>query len=418
MLTRDLLSFRLQRGRVLPGFVDVADPELLGVAATLIGLFQPGGRPRRGALTEDLEQYLRGCLVAAIARGLAKLLEDRCEFSQPQTIDYPAWRIAVLTQAAALRRDGAGDNPAQLRALAVGTPDHGPLYADLPENDELVAFRAVTPKELLERYNVALVQGLLLTAGSLTIRTRESHPASLRRVCKFLKFFRLLARLLRESDGSLRLEVDGPLSILDSARKYGLQLAGFFPAVCLLPDWQLTATVEAKGRQVELALDQATGLVSHYRNLSAYVPEEVLLFARHFREKVTGWSLVPETPFLTGAGAELIFPDFTFRHTDGTLFYLELFHRWHRTQLLPRLRHCISHPELPLILGIDQSLCQGELKELLDTGMLPACRFFSFRDYPTVAKVRACLDAGHQPPDLFTASANPAAGSAAVPARP
>ena len=89
--------------------------------------------------------------------------------------------------------------------------------------------------------------------------------------------------------------------------------------------------------------------------------------------------------------AEIVFPDFTFEDENGRQIYLELFHRWHRGSLLPRLRYCISKGDQPLILGIDTSLAKGELKELLDSGLLPKHRYFTFRDYPTVNKVLKCL---------------------------
>ncbi len=402
MLTKDLLKFHLRKGEVQPDFVAVEDESLLALAEQLIGFYTQEGEIRRGHLDEEIEEFLRTCRPLAVAKGFNKLLQDRCEFAHTDETDHPARRAGILQQAAELLADGGVETPTQFRQMVTGSPGRAELYADLPANERLVKFRSLTARQLLQRYNVAQVQGLLFSAGSLTLHTRNENAANLRRAFKFLKFFRLLARIYKEDDDSLRVEIDGPLSIVKSARKYGLQLASFFPAVCHLKTWQIEAAVTVKKRDCRLLLDQETGLVSHYRNLSAYVPEEVLMFAKHFEKKGRGWKLTRETPFISMDSGEIIFPDFTFENESGERVYLELFHRWHRGALLPRLRYCIAKGEGPLFIGIDKALYKGELKDLLETGVLPEHRFFTFRDYPTVTKVQKCLDGySTSPPELF-----------------
>ena len=133
--------------------------------------------------------------------------------------------------------------------------------------------------ELLERYNVAQVQGLLMTAKSLQIRADHADPAELRRLFKYLKFFRLLAEI-RQDGPAYIIRISGPLAIFSNTRKYALQLAAFFPAVLLLKKWKLTAEIEWKNRSLQLILDEKSNLRSHDRNFSAYVPEEIAMFHR------------------------------------------------------------------------------------------------------------------------------------------
>ena len=52
------------------------------------------------------------------------------------------------------------------------------------------------------------------------------------------------------------------------------------------------------------------------------------------------------------------------------------------------------------MIDISPSMDHGELKDLLDTGVLAESRFFLFRDYPTVTKVQKCLDSSGE--DLFS----------------
>ena len=376
---------------MVPDFITANDPSLLGLAKNLKDVYSQGGSRRRGDIEDLAENYVTTFPNLKISKGLNKLLLDRCEFALKDGVDFSGRRSEILNLAAELLNGDRSETPKSFRQRVLGQEETASLYADLPHNEKLIKFKEIFPKQLLERYNVALVQGLLFTANNLTIRTKENQAANLRRVFKFLKFFRLLSRIFRDDDATLRIEIDGPLSVLDSARKYGLQLASFFPAVCHLSDWQLACEVKAKNRRCTLQLDHTSALVSHYRNLSAYVPEEVMMFANHFKETVEDWSMTPNTPFINIGGAEFMFPDFTFVNSDKKQVYLELFHRWHRGNLLPRLRFCIANPNQPIILGIDRHLFNEDIKALLSTNVLPPDRYFIFSDYPTVNKILTCL---------------------------
>ncbi len=391
MLTKDLLKHSTRRGKVYPYFVKPDDARMEDIASRMISFFSSGENTKRGEIEETVATYIRGCPRQFEAKGFKKLLFDRSDFSHPEEIDYEENRAAILARASIYHKDHTFDSPELLRQVVYGGEPKRALYADLPDNERLVKFRAVYPKQLLHRYNLAQVQGLLFTASAITIRTADPKAANLRRMFKFLRFFRLLSRIYREENGSLRLQIDGPLSILESSRKYGLQLASFFPAVCLLDHWELNADVTAKKKDCKLELNHESGLVSHYRNFSAYVPDEVAMFASQFKKDADGWTINPKTPFINLGDGEVIFPDFTFEDENGEQVYLELFHRWHRGNLLPRLRMCIAKGERPLILGIDLSLMTDELKELLNSGLLAEHRYFTFRDYPSVRKVMKCL---------------------------
>ena len=88
-------------------------------------------------------------------------------------------------------------------------------------------------------------QGLLLTAERLDIRAPWPEPLRLRQLLRYLKFFGLLFQTSGGSRGEgLHVRVDGPLSVLESSNRYGLQLAEFLPALLLWdPPWQAEAEV-------------------------------------------------------------------------------------------------------------------------------------------------------------------------------
>ncbi len=401
MLTRPYIHFRRRSGKIYPVFLNLEDARLTALAEDLLHLYRSGAeeRLRRGELEEPVEALCRGSGMTEVAEALTKLVEDRCLFHPARELDYPTVRRQLLMQSAALlwHEGSAEEYQRAWRAAPAAAVFAGDdLYGDLPENEILGGFRDLTARELLERYNLAQVQGLLMRAQRLKLRVSDPETGELRRFFKYLKFFRLLSEIRRVDSETLELEISGPFAIFANSRKYALQLAGFFPAVVLLKKWKLSADIcWNEGREEwRLVLDESCGLRSHYRNFSSYVPEEISLFHRHFREKVRSWQVAGETPFLDGPEGRVFFPDLCFRRKpDGPAVYLELFHRWHRTELERRLAFLAAQPEIPLLIGVDRALAdettwrrwEEQYPELVQ-------RMFQFRDFPGVDRVRRLLD--------------------------
>ena len=406
MLTKDLLKFRRQGKYVRPNFIAADDTVLLQLADNLLTVYQgqeEGENLTRGEIEELVEPVLKSHRDLKLTKGLNKLISDRCEFSQAEEYEYPERRREVFLKAAELLRAEAGDYE-QYWLTLTGDPELGEfakhdIFADLPENETLAKFRQLFPRELLERYNCAQVQGLLFHSSEMTVKVSSPDPAELRRLFKYLKFFRLLAEIkqLKSPAGQkdvlvMELKISGPASMFENSRKYGLQLASFFPAVCALAEWQLKAEVKLGDKVYQLNLDETAGLVSHYRNFSAYIPEEIIMFHRLFKQKVEDWRISGDTPFIKAQKQEIIFPDLNFQNEGGETIHLELFHRWHRGALLKRLEFCVANPDLPLLLGVDRALLKGDLAELLENNAYFQKKGFLFRDFPGVTRVNKLLD--------------------------
>ena len=406
MLTKDLVKFRRQGKYVRPVFISTDDSALLRMAEDLLTIYhgqEEGGNLTRGEIEELVEPVLKSHRDLKLTRGLNKLVSDRCEFSQAEDFDYPSRRRQVFLKAAELLKKGPENyesyhekliNDLELSDFA--THD---IFADLPENETLTKFKEIFPRELLERYNCAQVQGLLFQSSEMEIKVSSPDPAELRRLFKYLKFFRLLAEIKqlkspvgRKDTLVMHLKVSGPASMLENSRKYGLQLAAFFPAVCALPEWKLKADVKLSKNIYRLNLDETSNLVSHYRNFTAYIPEEIIMFHRLFKEKVDDWKISGETPFIKTHKQEIVFPDLNFQNPKGEIIHLELFHRWHRGALLKRLEFCEGNPDLPLLLGVDRSLLKGDLPQLLENSEYFQKKGFLFRDFPGVSRVNKLLN--------------------------
>lgn len=403
MLNSGHLRLTFRSGRVYCRFADCSKAENLKLAAGLIAVCSGGIGRRRCEIDSMNKALLNDFPDRKFAEGVEKLVSEMAEFAPPQeNMDYFSMRAELFRRSGSvISRSGDFSEDAYRKMLM---PPEYDIYGDLPDFEILERFRNISAPELLQRYNTALVQGVLCCAEQLVITIDEPESGELRKLVKFMKFFRLLAEIERTSSGGIRLKVSGPFALLEHSRKYAVQLAAFFPAVLKLKKFHLKAVVKGlsrSGAKSVFELDQSAGLVSHYRDLAAYVPEEIKVFHRTFREKDPEWSIVGETPFINTGKHGICFPDLSFRHSSGTECHLELFHRWHRGAVAQRLEYLHSVPDAPLIAGIDRGAADDDtIAELFRKFPEAEKKCFRFRDFPgvesTVRTLNKAMDSLHK----------------------
>ena len=272
MLTKDLVVSRRNGTRIVPVLQRTDNPELLELAERMIASFELNGVVLRCELDETLHQIASGFPDMKLASGLKKVLEDRAVFSAPADMDYQFERRKVFLAAAKLLRGGNYDDESEYAKAVDAVSEFKVrgtgLYADLRDNDRLISFRSISAKELIERYNIALVQGLLFQADSMDLDFDNAEASRLRRLFSLVRFNRLVATASTvapkngdESDGdepkmSIHIKIDGPGSVLANSRGYGLQLANFFPAIVNFRHWRMSAKISRSIRAYKSTTDK------------------------------------------------------------------------------------------------------------------------------------------------------------------
>ncbi len=341
MLPRDMVIARLRDGKVRPQYIATDDPALLLEAATLITLFKRHLGHTHAELQEALDDFVSAAKRPALRRGLVKLLLDHADFAPVGDEDPVLLRRRVFLAAAAHKRraePGSKDTSprstigrtialqevAKERGLSIPAIEEG-LFADLKGAEQFQRLAPIEPGGLLQRYNVALAQGVLLSASRLVVEIEGNTPARYRQLLRFVKFFGLsflteeLEPTSKNPDGGLRLVLDGPLSLFKRAERYGLRLAKFLPALLLCEGWRLTADLlwgKAR-RQATFVLTPRQGLCSHYRDTGAWVPEEQRWFEERFATHRSPWTLAPAERLVSLGGQGALVPDYLLRHQDG-----------------------------------------------------------------------------------------------------
>jgi predicted nuclease of restriction endonuclease-like RecB superfamily len=386
MLTSSLVRVRFSRNRIIPAYIDPAEARWQLAAQQLLALFRGQEGHTRGELEADVDEAFGGDATQLVHRGLAKLLEDRCEFEvvsgqPPERIREVVFRLAARerlaggsqhstldTEYSALstRSFGLGtasQRDATMRLAAIElemtpeTVEQG-LFADLKSEQRMARFRDTTPERLIDRYNVALAQGVVLRSTQVRVSIRGEKPARLRQLLRRVKFHRLICDVARTGADSCRMTIDGPLSLFSATQKYGLQLALFLPAILLCRNFELEAELRwgAQRKPKTLTLSSDDGLVSHAADTGTYVPPELGMFVELFRKRVTDWDIAEEAEIFPLGGGFWI-PDFRLTHrSTGKSVLLEVLGFWRRASAEKHLERLKKHASMPFLLAVSDQL--------------------------------------------------------------
>ncbi len=410
MLRGEHVIARLARGRLVPHRLSPEDGRVVEVARELCDVYAAhlhGPRAALEARLSGLEEELGPRLDARrgfkIVRALAKLLEELATWEAPTEADPYTIRTRVFELAAALPEPPAGE-PGLLEAPTrddvlfrvaseTGLEDvAGLMYADRQGAQLLGAFEEPSPEGLIERYNVAQVQGVLYAAKELVVDLDKGADARL--VFHYVKKMALIYRLEPTPRG-YRLHLDGPLSIFGGTRKYGLRLAKFLPGLLLTSPWRLSANVEWKGRDALLELDsEKNDLKSHYLGpKDAHEGDDVrTAFVRAWeRAKDTGgWGLEAASGVLPFPELKTaLVPDFTLKSAAGERVHLEVLGFWSERNLIERaalLREAKVRGHRVLVAASEKLGASPEaLSEAVEGGVIP------FKERLAVKDVLAAL---------------------------
>lgn len=398
MLSRDLLRFRIRQGEVTPLLLGPT-PAISELAESILAHWRAGVGQPRGDLDDGVVLILHRSRALAIGRGLNKIVVDHCRFAEAGPVEDLRGRALAASAARILApaADPAAHRAAVAADLAL-TPQAlaEQLYADLPDRALLAAGPELSVAQLIDRYNLGLCQGLLLSARSLQVRIDDPDTALRRSLVRRLRFHRLLAEVRVDAAKILHLDISGPGSVLDQATRYGVQLAGFLPALCCAKTWSARAEVSVTERpggarvRANLALGPALGLQAD-RAILAWVPPELRDLGTSLSERLPdGWT-VGDAPLSTTRAGELVVPDLRVTTPTGVVD-VECFHRWHAGALARRLKQ-IAAGELPrLALGVERALARSAEGEDLVAAPAFAKHGFLFTDIPVARPLREVVE--------------------------
>ncbi|MCX6126773.1 MAG: DUF790 family protein [Proteobacteria bacterium] len=362
MLTKDLLQFSHRKGRITPTFIEENRPTLQKIAGDLVASYRTsvGRTAKEIERSSNLIDGREACM-----DGLRKLLNDRCVFETPaDAVMERRWELIRTAQD--LRDEGnwgapedygrqmeqrCSDNLVSLRAS---------LYSDHPDERSCESFEDIEPSELLADYNRAQLQTLFIFADDVKITIKGATLPEKRAFFRQLKFHSLMGEVAVDpDDATMTIYLSGPLKLFQKSTTYGLRLARFILNVLHLKVWELEATIQLKNKHLQLKLDSECGVKPRGRGLTGYVPEEFISAMTIFNAGEHGWLMKQSEDFIHIGKQSYCFPDFDLVSGKKHL-HVELFHPWHKGQIVGRLAALDSSKIKNLIVGLDKSLLKDK----------------------------------------------------------
>ncbi|MEM1033640.1 MAG: DUF790 family protein [Myxococcota bacterium] len=375
MLTSDLLRVRRDRGVLKPRYLgDKHKRRLLPVAEGMVNVLSERSGHRRDEVEAALDAVPCGARDRMVQQGLRKLLLDRCDFALADGRDPLEVRREIFFRAAAHRRalsakeafdratvirEGAaalsreelggeelGEEAPGGEALGADRPREitpemveARLFADLKGAETLASVRRLNGATLLDRYDVALAQGVLLRAVRVMVALDREAPGRVRQLFRAARFHGLMHRVRDLGDGKYLIELDGPFSLFSAVQKYGLRLAMFLPAVLRCARWRLRADIRwGKTRdECTFELGPEAGLKPHGRAITGVAPELHKL-TEGFRKLDTPWQVRENDDIVALPGEVVCVPDLVFENTEtGEEVLFEAFGFWSRDAVWQRV---------------------------------------------------------------------------------
>lgn len=404
MLTGNLVRVRTAKQRVVPLYLNPESAPWLEVAESLLMIFREGEGTTRGEIEDEIDELVGEGLATLAHRGLAKVLEDRAEFEVVADVAPDVLRDKVFTAAAAhrkaLRADGPGHrapfNREAVLAEVAGALQLVPeavaasLFADLKDENRLLRFEDLSARRLIERYNLALAQSIMLRSVLTRVEVRGEKPGRYRQLFRRLKFHRLLYRVEGDMRDGYVFHLDGPLSLFSATNRYGLQTALFLPTLLHCRDFHLDAELRWGPRREPRTfhLETTDGLVSPQTDTGAYVPPEINAFIERFRQVAPAWEVSEATDLIELGREGLWVPDYKFVHkASGLDVYLEVLGFWKRSSLDRLLRLLPEHGPPRFVLALSERLKVDD--EALDA--LPG-QVLRFKEIPNAPELAGLLD--------------------------
>ena len=365
LLPEGAIPFRIERGRVLPGFLDARDIPWLRILVEEVDRFR--SLPVRDLL-ERLRQPLP-CSIPPFKRRAAVAVLLRLWKGEPNAAIPPEKAREVLFSARAMH--GTRASALECAAAALGVEAaviERSLFADLP-GERLVRAPEVipSPQEIALRTNQLIVRSLLFHA----LRVRIKAEGAVRPLVRQAKLRGLLCTVTQT--GEPILDISGPFTVFRHTLLYGRALGELVQFLPHCARYKLRADCVLRGGDASFDL-QTGDPVFPTENVKPYDSKLEERFARDLRKLAPDWDLVRE-PEPIAVASTLVFPDFLLRHRlhPERSFFVEVMGFWSADYVARKLAQFRQANLRNLILCLDEALACND-------GDLPACaRVVRFR---------------------------------------
>lgn len=365
MLTADLAGPHSRAGilRVVP-LNQARRSEAVALAHALLEAV----RELVGSTREEVESALEAVAAGrddVVARGVRRMVDDRCHYEQEATFDPVAARARLFSEAAERRLTTAMTAPFEreavvadvARGLGITEEDlERGLYADLRALHRLVEVDPIDADELMDTYEFERAQAMLLRATQMRAKVAGGGPEWYRALFHRLKFHQLLFELRPADDGYI-VDVEGPAAEFVNPVRYGLRLALALPSLASFPTCELTAEVRVGAKRERRSFLWTRPSRLPLRAPSAAPNDDVASLLARLSAHGGPWRVTPAQELLHLPGQMVCAPDLCFEHeSSGDVIYLEVLGLWSRDAVWRRVELVEKGMSTPIVFAVSERL--------------------------------------------------------------
>lgn len=350
MLTSDLSINYERRDKIFPFLIKTDDKDYLRDASELIEIFENSINKKRGEIESELEDFVGTGTNYKILRGFIKLLNDRSNFETSSVAEPFEIRQKLFLEAGkfhpVLLENKKRTEIFQKIADEFETEPKtisNQIFSDLSTNQRLIGFETISPKDLLERYNLAQAQAILYKCVEMKIRVFPSDNQNYRAIFGWIKHFGLIHSVIGNAVNGYEITLTGAASLFHRSQKYGIQMSVFLPALLLCQNWKFSAEIaEKKGRNAfyELSSEQED-LTSCYSDEPEYENSDKEKLKKAFERSNSEW-ILEENKEVIDLGKTAFIPDFILVSPENKKIFLDVLGFWTPKTLLKQIEEIKS----------------------------------------------------------------------------
>jgi predicted nuclease of restriction endonuclease-like RecB superfamily len=423
MLPSQLLRVRIRRGEIIPLLSTVENKSRhLEIAEVIINEFEESAanKEKRKNLSERISIIERAFEDYRFVRGLSTLLERRCQFSTTlsqqnenrENLTSPVYIRRLLWEESSRRGFALTDSSRDEILSAVASRTNvsptsimQSIWSDLDENMTLEMLDPISSEELLQWYDLSLLQTLFFTCTKLEFSVRGG--TRWKNILRKVKHLGLMYNLNEQAiisdrpdtknivvgegrehplpsdvennddyDSKLVCSIDGPVSLFKLTDRYGTSIAKLIPFIIASSWWQLRAYITRKtmsGKKIYefkassedfQHLSEPTRIYQNYNtNSSTFDSSLEERFATKFEHLANKWKIEREPdPLIIGKGVAFV-PDFLFEKY-GRKVYLEIVGFWTKDYLerkFLKVRNILHNSNVDLLVAVNEELSCSNL---------------------------------------------------------
>jgi predicted nuclease of restriction endonuclease-like RecB superfamily len=240
------------------------------------------------------------------------------------------------------------------------------LFADLKGAARMTSSANLSAEGLVECYELAQIQGVLLRAVRLVVLVECSGSDQARSLFQKLKFRQLLFRIEAEDSGHYRLEIEGPFSLFESVTKYGLQLALVVPILKECRHAELSAELLWGKERKKLTFN--TTLSGEEGVAPPPLRSEVATLQASIQKQKSTFSVAPSCEIFNIPGVGICIPDLKLSAPGREDVYIEVLGYWSREAVWKRVEWAQSGAPARVIFAASSRLRVSEEVLARETG--------------------------------------------------